>query len=88
MKITCKTVVTVRSHTQTFIEQAEGKFDAAMICLGVNDVTYDVNLRTWLKQQITFYDVLKNQFGVQKIYFSWYSQLNTFHHYLSHYVGF
>ena len=35
-----------------------------MICLGVNDVTNDVNLRAWLKQQTTFYDVLKNQFEV------------------------
>ena len=64
MKITCETGVTTRSHIQTLIEQAEGKFDVAMICLGVNDVTNDVNLRAWLKQQTTFYDVLKNQFGV------------------------
>ena len=70
MKITCETGVTTKSHTQTLIEQAEGKFAAAIICLGVNDVTYDVNLRAWLKQQTTFYDVLKNQFGVQEIYFS------------------
>ena len=69
-KLLAKTGATTKSHTQSLIEQVEGKFDAAMICLGVNDVTHGVNLRAWLKQQTTLYDVLENRFGVQEIYVS------------------
>tara|TARA_B100000780_G_scaffold68755_1_gene45537 strand:+ start:131 stop:424 length:294 start_codon:yes stop_codon:yes gene_type:complete len=38
-KLFAKTGTTTKSYTQSLIEQVEGKFDAEMICFGVNDVT-------------------------------------------------
>jgi len=69
-KLLAKTGATTKSHTQALLEQVEGKFDAAMICLGVNDVTHGVNLKKWLKQQSQLYDILENHFGVKDIYVS------------------
>ena len=68
MKITCETGVTTKSHTQTSIEQAEGRFAAAIICLGVNDVTYDVNLRAWLKKQL-FMMFKKSVWSTRNLFF-------------------
>jgi lysophospholipase L1-like esterase len=69
-ELLAKTGATTKSHTQALIEQVEGKFDAAMICLGVNDVTHGVNLKVWLKQQTKLLDILEEKFGVQQIYVS------------------
>jgi lysophospholipase L1-like esterase len=69
-ELLAKTGATTKSHTQTLIEQVEGKFDAAMICLGVNDVTRGVNLKVWLKQQAKLFDILEEKFGVREIYVS------------------
>jgi lysophospholipase L1-like esterase len=69
-KLLAKTGATTKSHTQALLEQVEGKFDAAMICLGVNDVTHGVNLKVWLKQQARLYDILQSHFGVKDIYVS------------------
>jgi len=65
-----KTGATTKSHTESLIEQVEGKFDAALICLGVNDVTHGVNLKAWLQQQTDLYDILEQKFGVRQIYVS------------------
>jgi lysophospholipase L1-like esterase len=69
-ELVAKTGATTKSHTQAMIEQVEGKFDAAMICLGVNDVTRGVNLKEWLKQQVKLYELLEQKFGVREIYVS------------------
>ncbi len=69
-ELLAKTGATTKSHTQALIDQVEGKFDAAMICLGVNDVTHGVNLNAWLKQQSKLYDILEEKFGVREIYVS------------------
>jgi lysophospholipase L1-like esterase len=69
-ELVAKTGATTKSHTQAMIEQVEGKFDAAMICLGVNDVTRGVNLKEWLEQQTALYDLLEQKFGVNEIYVS------------------
>jgi lysophospholipase L1-like esterase len=77
-KLLAKTGATTKSHTQALLEQVEGKFDAAMICLGVNDVTHGVNLKVWLKQQARLYDILQSHFGVKDIYVSGYSSNQIF----------
>lgn len=69
-QLLAKTGATTKSHTQALIEQVEGRFDAAMICLGVNDVTHGVNMKAWLKQQAALYEVLEQRFGVREIYVS------------------
>jgi lysophospholipase L1-like esterase len=69
-KLLAKTGATTKSHTKALIEQVEGKFDTAMICLGVNDVTHGVNLKVWLKQQAALFDILEQKFGVREIYVS------------------
>jgi len=69
-ELIAKTGATTKSHTQAVIEQVEGRFDAAMICLGVNDVTHGVNMKAWLKQQTKLYDILEQRFGVREIYVS------------------
>lgn len=69
-ELLAKTGATTKSHTQAVKEHVEGKFDAAMICLGVNDVTHGVNLRSWLKQQAALYEMLEQKFGVREIYVS------------------
>lgn len=69
-ELVAKTGATTKSHTQALIEQVGGKFDAAIICLGVNDVTHGVNLKAWLRQQVRLYELLEQKFGVGEIYVS------------------
>ncbi len=48
----------------------EGRYDAAVLALGVNDVTRAVPLARWLARQRALAAVLRSRFGVQRLYLS------------------
>lgn len=51
-------------------ERTAEPFDAAVISLGVNDVTGGVALAAWLRQQARLADLLREKFGVRRILFT------------------
>jgi len=53
-------------------------FDAAVVALGVNDITRQVPLRRWLAGQAALWDVMHDRFGLRRAYLSGVPPLGQF----------
>ncbi|MFM2421971.1 MAG: hypothetical protein RL291_501 [Pseudomonadota bacterium] len=73
-----KTGGTTETTMELLKDKAPAKFDVAITSLGVNDVTRQVPLKTWLAQQQALFDLLEAKFAVEHIYFSGFAPLHLF----------
>ncbi len=69
-RLEARTGATTASTLAALQAMPQGRFDAAVIALGVNDVTRQVPLRRWLAAQGTLWKVLQYRFGLRHAYLS------------------
>ncbi|MCC5970077.1 MAG: SGNH/GDSL hydrolase family protein [Pararhodobacter sp.] len=69
-RIEARTGATTASALAALESQQPGAFDAAVVALGVNDVTRQVPLRRWLAMQIALTGLLTDRFRCRHVYLS------------------
>jgi len=69
-RLEARTGATTRTTLASLSRLPPEPFDAAVIALGVNDVTRAVPRRRWVRRQQTLHGMLQDKFGVRRIYAS------------------
>jgi lysophospholipase L1-like esterase len=69
-RIIAKTGATTASTLATVEAAADDHFDVIVISLGVNDITRDVGLSTWIDQQLRLQALLSARYGAKQIFVS------------------
>ena len=77
-RLVAKTGATTESTLRALDRIEAQEFDVAVIALGVNDVTSNVAVRTWLRQQSALFDLLFTRFGLRRIYASGFPPVGRF----------
>lgn len=77
-RLVAKTGATTLSTIRA-LQQAEPQdFDIAVIALGVNDVTSNIAVRSWLRQQTALFELLLTRFSLRRIYVSGFPPVGRF----------
>ncbi len=69
-RLEARTGATTKTTLASLSRLPAEPFDAAILALGVNDVTRVVSWRKWLGQQRALHGLLQDKFGVRRIYAS------------------
>ncbi|WP_299918118.1 SGNH/GDSL hydrolase family protein [uncultured Roseobacter sp.] len=67
-RLIAQTGITTRAIPDMLRNHGRAQFDVAVTALGVNDVTRLVSPKRWSAQTRLVHDILKRDFGVQRIY--------------------